>query len=99
MLERLRDFQLYISLKKYSFCTEEVEFLNFIVSTTEIKIDPCRVKSIYSWSKPTTFREVQIFLDFANFYRRFIHRYSGIVAPLTELLKDSKNSKKSGLLE
>ena len=31
VLKRLRQFQLYINLKKYRFCTQLVEFLEFIV--------------------------------------------------------------------
>ncbi len=32
-------------------------------------------------------REVQVFLGFANFYRRFIEGYSRVVGPITNLLK------------
>ncbi len=37
-----------------------------------------------------------MFLDFVNFYRRFIYRYSKRVVSLTSLLKESKNGKKFG---
>ncbi len=36
---------------------------------------------------PTTVKELQRFLGFAHFYRRFIRNYSSIAAPLTSLLK------------
>jgi len=42
-----------------------------------------------------TFQKVQVFLKFVNFYRRFIKAYSQIASPLTGLLKDSKNEKKT----
>jgi len=42
-----------------------------------------------------TFQNVQIFLEFVNFYRHFIEAYSQIVSPLTGLLKGSKNEKKT----
>ena len=35
----------------------------------------------------TTVKEVQAFLGFANFYRRFIKNYSKVAQPLTELTK------------
>ena len=54
-----------------------------------------RVKVIKDWSESKTFWEVQVFLDFANFYQRFIYCYSQIAAPLTDLIKESKNDKKS----
>ena len=38
---------------------------------------------------------MQVFLGFANFYRRFIVNYSKITAPLMAMLKGSKNGKKA----
>ena len=38
---------------------------------------------------------MQVFLGFANFYRRFIANYSKIVVLLMAMLKGSKNGKKA----
>jgi len=62
-------------------------------------MDPKRVEVIVSWPEPRTYREVQVFLGFCNCYRRFIPGYSSIVAPLTSLLKGSKQGKKPGSVE
>ena len=37
---------------------------------------------------------MQVFIGFANFYRRFITNYSKIAVPLIAMLKGSKNRKK-----
>ena len=58
-----------------------------------------RIQIIKEWSKLKTYREVQIFLEFVNFYKRFIYCYFKIAAPLTSLLKDSENEKKKNLLK
>ena len=99
VLERLRNFALYASLKKCQFNTTKVEFLGFVVSTDGVAMDQERVATVKDWPKPQTYREVQVFLGFANFYRRFIYRYSNIAAPLTNLLKGSKDGKKPEPLE
>ena len=99
VLERLRQFQLYASLKKCQFYTTHVEFLGFVVSTEGVAMDAERVATIKDWPKPKTYRDVQVFLGFANFYRRFIYGYSSIAAPLTDLLKGSKDGKKPGPLQ
>ncbi|KFZ16177.1 hypothetical protein V501_02352, partial [Pseudogymnoascus sp. VKM F-4519 (FW-2642)] len=39
------------------------------------------------WPTPTTVKEVQAFLGFANFYRRFIAGYSKVAQSLTELTR------------
>jgi hypothetical protein len=63
---------------KYIFYTDEVEFLGFVINTKGIVIEPSRVETIRDWPIPTTFREVQVFLGFTNFYRQFIREYSKI---------------------
>ena len=58
-------------------------------------MDPERVSTIEEWQPPESHREVQVFLGFANFYRRFICSYSCIVAPMTDMLKGSVQGKKT----
>jgi len=49
-----------------------------------------KVEAVLEWKTPTSLTEVQSFLGFANFYRRFIKDYSRIARPLTELTRGSK---------
>jgi len=49
-----------------------------------------KVKAVLEWKTPESLTEVQSFLGFANFYRRFIENYSWIARPLTELTKKEK---------
>ena len=39
VLERFRDFELYVNLKKCKFDIEKIVFLNFIVFTKEIQMN------------------------------------------------------------
>lgn len=57
-----------------------------------------RVWTISEWKghPPGSYRDVQVFLGFCNFYRRFIEGYSRIARPLTSLMKGSKGGKKTG---
>jgi hypothetical protein len=59
-------------------------------------MDPTCVEAIKNWPVLTLVREIQVFLGFYNFYRRFIYNYSSIVRSLTDLTKGSKNGKKPG---
>jgi hypothetical protein len=96
VLERLRKHGLYAKLSKCKFNAEEVDFLGFVLGPDGIAMEHSRVQTIQDWPEPCTFREVQVFLGFANFYRRFIASYSKIAAPLTSMLKGSVNGRKSG---
>ena len=42
-----------------------------------------KVKIIQDWLEPKKVKNIQSFLDFANFYCQFIFNYSDIVIPLT----------------
>ena len=55
-----------------------------------------RVKTIEEWLKPRSYRDIQVFLGFANFYRRFIANFSMIASPLSDMLKGIKKGKKTG---
>jgi hypothetical protein len=62
-------------------------------------MDPRRVSTIESWPIPKSYRDIQVFIGFCNFYRRFIRDFSRIARPLTSLLKGSQNGRKPGKLD
>jgi hypothetical protein len=92
VLDRLEQFQLFAKQSKCSFYQDRVEFLGFIISRDGISMDPERVKAIEEWPPPESIHDIQVFLGFANFYRRFIEGYSRITAPITALLKGGQTT-------
>jgi hypothetical protein len=99
VLNRLRQHRLYAKLSKCHFSVRQAEFLGYIISASGVSMESSRIAAISEWPIPQTFQQVQVFLGFANFYRRFIAGFSAIAKPLTGLLKGSKKGKKSGRLE
>ena len=99
VLQRLREYSLFIKLSKCKFHVDEVDFLGFRVGKTGVGMDPARVVAIRDWERPETYHAVQVFLGFTNFYRGFIDRYSQITAPLTDLLKGMKQGRKPGKID
>ena len=49
-----------------------------------------KIDIIVNWFTLINVKDVQSFLDFANFYRRFIYDYSRIVNSLTHLIRKIK---------
>ena len=93
VLARLEQHDLAISLKKSVFHVDMVEFLGYIVGKDGVTMSKKKVESIVSWKAPWSVKDVQIFLGFANFYRRFIENFSKVCKPITDRLK-TKGDKK-----
>ncbi|KAH7557890.1 reverse transcriptase [Bipolaris maydis] len=87
VLRKLKEYKLYLQPGKCEFHTQETEFLGFIISTEGVKMNPKKIQTVQEWPKPNTVKDVQSFLGFANYYRKFIKDYSKITAPLTEITK------------
>lgn len=52
-----------------------------------------RIKAVKNWPEPKSVQDIQVFLGFANFYRRFIYGFSKITTSLTLMLKIMRSSK------
>ena len=87
VVTRLRDAGLQIDIGKCEFETTETKYLGLIVSPSGLRMDPEKVATIISWHPPGRVKDLQKFLGFANFYRRFIRNFSKITAPLNKLLR------------
>ncbi|KAA0054134.1 Transposon Ty3-I Gag-Pol polyprotein [Cucumis melo var. makuwa] len=81
------DSELYANKKKCNFAKSRVEYLGHIIFGNGVEVDPGKIRSIADWPKPTNVRETRGFLGLTGYYRRFVHKYGAIVAPLTQLLK------------
>lgn len=87
VLKALQDANLLVEPEKSTFHTHEVEFLGHIISPNEIRMDPKKIAAVRDWPQPENLKEVQSFIGFANYYRRFIRNFGKIAIPLTELTK------------
>jgi hypothetical protein len=87
VMTSLKEAGLYLKAEKFEFHKEEVKYLELIVGVNGIRMDPENVQADENWEVPEQRKEVQDFLAFANFNRRFIRNYSRIVQPLTKLTK------------
>jgi len=99
VLRRLQRNGLAVSPEKCVWKTQEVEFLDYLIGREGIKMSQEKVEAVLEWKTPQNLTEVQSFLGFANFYRRFIQDYSRVARPLTELTKKEQRKEWSWSLE
>ena len=83
VLTRLCKHGLYAKAEKCEFHVETTEFLGYILTPNGLQMGQEKVQMIQDWPEPWKVCDIQSFLGFANFYRRFIHGYSDIMVPLT----------------
>ncbi|SOV01667.1 uncharacterized protein UDID_18169 [Ustilago sp. UG-2017a] len=92
VLAHLRQAGLYAKAEKCQFSTSQTEFLGFVVSDQGVAMDPSKTEVITNWPVPKSMHDVQVFLGFCNFYRKFIPQYSRTAYPLTQLLRKEAQS-------
>jgi hypothetical protein len=87
VLDELRHHQLFVKRNKCSFATSSVAYLGHVISAAGVAMDPAKVQAIHEWSAPRSAWAVWGFLGLTGYYRKFVHNYGAIAAPLTGLLK------------
>ena len=85
VLKHLHKAGLYAKAEKCEFYSESVEYLGYILSPSGLTMSDNKVKIIQDWPEPKKVKDIQSFLDFANFYCWFIFNYLDIVTLLTHL--------------
>jgi hypothetical protein len=80
-LQRLTEEGLKLRLKKCFLCLQEMEYLGCTVSAGEISVSTKTVEAVADLPVPTPQKEVSNYVQFCNFYARFIHHFSDLTAP------------------
>jgi len=87
VLNRIQRQDLAVSWKQLVFHKEEDEFRGYIVKTRGVTMSDRKMKRVQNWAHRRSVKEVQMFIGFSNFYRRFIKDFSKVCKPITETLK------------
>ena len=83
VLRRLRKNRLSIAPDKCEWMQYQIEFLGYMVSGQGVEMTDEIVERRKKIETVNSLKDVQHFLGFANFYRRFIKNYSKITLPMT----------------
>jgi len=87
ILQKLQEADLQMNIIKCKFHIIQVLYLELIIIIEEIKMNSSKIDIIVNWLILINVKDVQSFLDFANFYRRFIYDYSRIAISLICLIR------------
>jgi len=84
-LTSFQENKLFLRSEKCKFCKEQIEYLGLVISENEVFMDPVKVTGVQEWPTPESKTDVQAFLGFVNFYRRFIWDFSAKARSLFDL--------------
>jgi len=87
ILTRMEVNDFYVKPKKYKWKMREVGFLEVVIGPDGIKIEEEKVKVVLDWPVPRSFKEIQKFLRFADYYRQFVKDFAKIAKLLHELTR------------
>ena len=95
VLDKLLGAGLFLDINKYNFYIKKIKYLGLIIAINRLKINLKKVKTIKNQKLLQYIKDVQAFLGFTNFYRRFIKDYLKITAPLINLIKTNSSKLKN----
>ena len=87
VLEKLREANLMIKLRKCKFFEVEISFLGHIIGRHGLKSDPEKIEKIKKLPTPIDLTSLRLVLGLFLYYRRFIKNFSKIAKLMNKLLK------------
>jgi len=90
VLEVLAEHKLFLRPEKCEFHRKQIEYLGLVISENKVEMDPVKVAGVCDWPILENQTDLQAFIGFVNFYRRFIRDFSTIARPLFNLTRSNK---------
>ena len=83
VLQRFRERQMFVKLRKSMFAKQEMQFLGHVVSAGQLRIDEDKLNKLALWESPLkTTKQVRQLMGFLSYYRAFVlgpsHSLTGI---------------------
>jgi len=76
VLQVLKENKLFLRPEKCEFYKQRIEYLGLVISENEVSMDLVKVAGVREWPTLENKMDVQAFLGFMNFHRRFIQDFS-----------------------
>lgn len=81
VLKRCREAGFKLNKDKCEFFKPSVKYLGHIIDKDGLRTDPNKVLAILNVPIPSSITEVKSFLGMVNYYRKFLHNMSDVLAP------------------
>lgn len=90
ILKKITEANLTLNSKKCTFANAEVDFLGDHLGLNTVQPLKRKIVVLVNFPRPTNKKQVASWLGLARYYMRFLHHFSELTLPLTQLLKKNK---------
>lgn len=91
VLQTASDYGLELNLKKWNLLKRKIDFLRYRIIKGKLYPSSFKTKAVVNFPEPKYTNNIQSYLGFTGYSRKFIRNYSIIAKPLSVILR--KNSK------
>jgi hypothetical protein len=81
---------MLVIVKKCKFYTRKTDFIKFIIEPGQISMDLKKIKVIVNWQDLKSVTGLRSFLEFYNYYHRFIAKWLEKIKLFTRIIKKNK---------
>jgi len=90
VLEKLSKAGLSVNFSKSWWCCPQQEFVGMVVDRLGVRPSQSKIDAIAQLTRANTVEEVRALLGMTGYLRKFVPRYSALVAPISNLLRDKR---------
>lgn len=76
---------LFLYPKKYEFDKQQIKYLGLVISEDQVAMNSIKIARVCDWPTLQSCMDIQVFLEFTNFYYKFICDFSDIACPLFDI--------------
>ena len=87
ILKKLEENNLYVKLEKYMQKVKKVKFLEVVIEPNRIEMEKEKIDRVLSQPEPKNMKDIRKFLDFTNYYRKFIKDFAQVARPINMLMR------------
>ena len=85
VFERFESAGLTLRGSKCNIGVQEVKYLGHVFTQKGMESDPQKISAVCDWATPADVSNFHSFLGLASYYRRYIHQFADVAAPLHSL--------------
>ena len=93
VLKQFKKNDLFVKLEKCQQKVKEVEFLGVVIGPKGVEMQKDKIEGVLNWPTLKNVKEMQKFLESANYYRQFIKDFAKLAAPLYVLVRKEEKQR------